>query len=368
MRFRPVLTLMHGETAAKPARAQAMTITRSAIGGEPTLSLGLALWGTDPVSNLVAQAQRAERMGLESVWVIDSQLICREVFVTMAAILAATSRIRVATGVTNPKTRHVSATACALATLNEMYPGRVLAGLGTGFSSLRTIGRRRARLAEFESFASDLRDLLGGRPCEFEGGVSGRIAWLGGTGNVPVLLAASGPQTTRLAGRIADGIILLQGVADDLVARAAAWVTDGRSQGAATSNSFSVTCWVPFGVAEASDEARAEVRPRVASALMQARPEHLGDDDREVAERLRAAYDSFAHADRMPAHATLIPDDLIARYAVAGSPSEVVTRLGHLIANPHLDRIVLTPQGGQRSLDDTLAMLEDQVLPALSKA
>ena len=34
----------------------------------------------------------------------------------------------------------VSVTASAIATLDEMFPGRVLAGVGTGFSSLRTIG------------------------------------------------------------------------------------------------------------------------------------------------------------------------------------------------------------------------------------
>jgi len=56
-------------------------------------ALGLALWGTEPVPALVEQVRRAETLGFDSVWVIDSQLICREIYVTLAACLAATSRI-----------------------------------------------------------------------------------------------------------------------------------------------------------------------------------------------------------------------------------------------------------------------------------
>ena len=55
--------------------------------------LGIALWGTQPMPRLIEQVRLAERLGLESVWVIDSQLICRDVFVTLAACLAGTSRI-----------------------------------------------------------------------------------------------------------------------------------------------------------------------------------------------------------------------------------------------------------------------------------
>lgn len=62
--------------------------------------LGLALWGARPMPDLVRQVQKAEALGFESVWAIDSQLICRDVFVTMAACLAATSTIILATGVT----------------------------------------------------------------------------------------------------------------------------------------------------------------------------------------------------------------------------------------------------------------------------
>src|ERR1700709_1932723 len=92
--------------------------------------LGLAIWGTAPAQVLASHAAIAEQIGFESAWIIDSQLLCREVFVTLAACIARTTRLRLATGVTQPTTRHASVTASAIATLNEMAPGRVMLGLG----------------------------------------------------------------------------------------------------------------------------------------------------------------------------------------------------------------------------------------------
>jgi hypothetical protein len=52
--------------------------------------LGLALWGTEPVQVLAEHAALAERVGFESARIIDSQLLCREVYVTLAACLMRT--------------------------------------------------------------------------------------------------------------------------------------------------------------------------------------------------------------------------------------------------------------------------------------
>ncbi|HLJ05612.1 MAG TPA: LLM class flavin-dependent oxidoreductase, partial [Acetobacteraceae bacterium] len=124
--------------------------------------LGISLWGTVPVATLARQAKMAETIGCDTVWVIDSQLLCREVYLTLAACLAQTTTLRVATGVTQPTTRHPSVTASALATLAEMSGGRTIMGIGTGFSSLRTIGMPAAKIAEVEAYVGTVRQLLRG--------------------------------------------------------------------------------------------------------------------------------------------------------------------------------------------------------------
>ena len=329
-------------------------------------SLGIALWGTQPIRTLVQQVQLAERLGFESVWVIDSQLICREIFVTLAACFASTMRIALAMGVTQPRTRHVSVTASAIATLDEMFPGRVLAGVGTGFSSLRTIGMAAAKSTELEKFVLGMKALLRKDSVEFENGVRGGIAWLEHACSVPVVVAASGPNTTRLAARIADGAILLQGVAPDLLDRGIGWLDDGAKQAHRDLDDLTITCWTPLGIGATPAAGRDDVRARVASAIMQTNPDWFEGDERDAIRQLRASYQDYKHASSRPDHAALVSDHMVERYAIAGDAVEVSERLSTLLAQPRLHRVVLTPQGGAATLDEVLIALEKTVLGRLT--
>lgn len=330
--------------------------------------LGIALWGTQPMPRLIEQVRLAERFGLESVWVIDSQLICRDIFVTLAACLASTSRILLATGVTNPRTRHVSATASALATLAEMFPGRVLAGVGTGFSSLRTVGIAAARATQLERFVVDLKALLRNGHVEFENGVRGGITWLERPCAIPVVVAASGPRITRMAAAIADGAILLQGIAPDLLNRGIGWLKDGAQHAGRDFDELTVTCWTPLGIGATAAAGRDEVRARVASAIMGTNPDWFEGEEREAVRQLRASYQDYQHASSRPDHAALVSDRMVERYAIAGDALEVSERLAELLARPFLDRIVLTLHGGTASLDEVLRTLENSVFPKLGYA
>jgi 5,10-methylenetetrahydromethanopterin reductase len=332
------------------------------------VKLGIALWGTQPVPKLVEQVQLAERIGFESAWVIDSQLICRDVFITLAACLAGTSRISLATGVTNPLTRHVSATASAIATLEEMYPGRVLAGVGTGFSSLRTVGMEASKATKLERFVLDLKALLRKDSVAFENSVRGGMTWLERACAAPVVVAASGPKISRLAARIADGAILLQGIAPDLLDRGIGWLDDGATQAHRDIDELAITCWTPLGIGPTSAAGRNDVRARVASAIMQTNSDWFEGEERDAIRQLKASYKDFQHASSRPAHAGLISDRMVERYAIAGDPVEVSERLTTLLAHPRLDRVVLTPQGGAESLDEILLAFEKDVLPRLGRA
>lgn len=330
--------------------------------------IGLALWGNEPVQATAGHAELAERIGLDSVWLVDSQLICREVFVTLAACAVRTSRIRLATGVTVPRTRHPSVTASALATLSELSGGRVVLGVGTGNTSLRTIGERPATLAELEEFLAVLRALLASERARFATGAEGRIAWLDRPVSIPVYVAATGPRLTRAAARLGDGVILLQGIAPDLLAQGLALVADGAREGGRAPGEVDVVCWVYIGLAQDAARARDRARARVAAALQMSRPEWFEGEDREVVARLHRDYDVFGHATSSPPHAATIPDHLVDRYAVAGTPAEVRERLQALAASPGFGQLVLSPQlagEGALPIPDLLRLLDREVLPYL---
>jgi 5,10-methylenetetrahydromethanopterin reductase len=170
---------------------------------------------------------RAERAGFRTAWVPDSQFLFRDAWMTLAAGALATERIRLATGVTNLRTRHPSVTAAALQTLEEAAPGRAVLGVGTGDSSVKGLGLGPTRLADLERACHDIRTLGGGGSVEYGGR---RMRLRDATGRVPpIVVAATGPRALELAGRIADGVLIMAGVSPPLVREAMGHVEAGLS-------------------------------------------------------------------------------------------------------------------------------------------
>jgi 5,10-methylenetetrahydromethanopterin reductase len=158
-----------------------------------------------PVKDVVAFVQRVEAAGFDGAGFLDSQMINRDMFVTMALAGAATKRIKLITAVTNPVTRHVSVLANAATTVDDVAPGRVQVWIGRGFSAVNLAGRRQATTQKLRESITQLRALIAGEWNALPGVESHMRS---GRKNVPVYLAAEGPRTIRLAGEVADGLLL----------------------------------------------------------------------------------------------------------------------------------------------------------------
>src|SRR6185436_18391373 len=171
---------------------------------------------------VVRQAQLAEALGYDTVWITDSHLVCRELWVTLTACALGTTRIKLGPGVTVPHTRHWSVAASAIASLEELAPGRVILGIGTGGSSAETMGmsvQRAARLATLDTMVTSIRRLLAGESAPLESGTATRLAWLDRARPVPIYVAGSGPRMLEAAGRLGDGAIMYAGT-DPAILRA----------------------------------------------------------------------------------------------------------------------------------------------------
>lgn len=181
----------------------------------------------DTVTRTADCIVRAEHAGFQTAWVPDSQFLFRDAWMTLGAAAPVTGRIRLATGVTNVRTRHPSVTAAALQSLEEVAPGRAVLGIGTGDSSVKALGFGPTPLAEVERACSDIRTLgRGGSVDEPERSMRLRDA----TGRVPpIFVAATGPRALRLAGAIADGVLIMAGTSPALVREAVGHVEDGLS-------------------------------------------------------------------------------------------------------------------------------------------
>ena len=85
-------------------------------------------------------ARRAEELGFTHAWFYDTALLNAEIFVAMGAAAVKTSRINLCTGVLTPSNRLAPVTASGLASLNALAPGRIICGVGTGFTGRCTFG------------------------------------------------------------------------------------------------------------------------------------------------------------------------------------------------------------------------------------
>ena len=92
-------------------------------------------------------ATRAEDAGFDGMVVVDSQNLAGDCYVALAMAARETERLQLATGVTNPFTRHPAVTASAIASIHVESGGRAVLGIGRGDSALAHLGRAPARVA-----------------------------------------------------------------------------------------------------------------------------------------------------------------------------------------------------------------------------
>jgi 5,10-methylenetetrahydromethanopterin reductase len=115
------------------------------------VQFGVSFSATVPVPKILEAAQLAERLEYDVFWVSDSYLVVREAMVTLGALAASTQRIGLGPAVSHLAGRHFSAIASAMATLDDLAPGRIRLGIGVGDSGPLNLGVPRTSLREFEA-------------------------------------------------------------------------------------------------------------------------------------------------------------------------------------------------------------------------
>ena len=321
------------------------------------MRFGVGLISTDPVPQMVAKVKLAEDLGYDTVWLIDSPLVAREVYVTMTACALATSRISLGTGVTVSYLRHAGVTASTFATLNDIAEGRFKLGIGTGNSAMRTLGLPPVKIRDMESYIAQVQQLLAGERAEFEGGTRGNITFLSNPSDVPVYVACTGPRAHATAGRLGDGVITLCGTSDALVGRAIEKIEEGARQAGRSVADIDVHLWCHTSIAPERELARQHVRGRVAGFVRMSKLENFDEADRASAKQVKAAYDYFEHTMADARHRVSVPDKFVDDIALAGTAEEVREQVRRLASFAAVDQIVIGPQvSGEAFVTDEYIM------------
>ena len=312
-----------------------------------SMEFGVGLFPTEPLQKMIQLAKLSEELGFSHVWIGDSHLIWREAYVNMAAVALNTSNMKIGTGVTNPLTRHPSVVASAYATLEEYAPGRMIVGSGLGDSSVETMGMKPAKLAYFEKSLQQMRDLFAGKEVQLD---TGKIHIKHPCKRkIPIYVAASGPKMLELSGKIADGIIVLVGVADEYLRQARERIEAGAKAAGRKLSDINLVLWVPCAV---SDKASAKdaVKAHVARVVAHPQPYVLDENEQKVLEDIRKTYDYYHHMEQEANHAEVIPDWLVDKFAIAGTVSECRAQVAR-IKKSGIQQIAIIPYsapGGSR--------------------
>lgn len=326
----------------------------------PTTRLGLIFAGGPAVPEMVAISRRAEEAGFESVWVAETRLT-RDGLVPLAAIGAATSRIGLATGILPVFTRSPVVLAISYRALAEVAPGRVTMGLGTGSPLiLATQGIPFDRpLTRLREYCDVVPRLVRGETVTYDGETvvlnGARVEDIlddeaSPAPRLPLWLGVTGPRALRLAGEVADGVLLNVCLGPDYVRRRLPLVHEGAREAGRQPADIGVG----MGIVCSPDPDAQLGRQRAARfvALYLSLFPNVAQEtglDEELVAAVRGAFQQGG----LDAAVAQLGSDPVERLAAAGSPTDVRDRLD-AYRDAGVDLPVLLPVEG--ALEAVLAL------------
>lgn len=282
-------------------------------------------------------ARAAEDLGFDGVSVF-ADLGFQPPALALATIAAATSRVRIGAACQNPLLTHPVEIAGQVAALALASEGRAYVGLARG-AWLDGLGVDASRpLARLADSAEIVRRLLAGDDSGYEGAVLGlpagvRLQFPLPPERVELLVGTWGERTTRWAGTAADEVKVGGSANPDMAALVRGWLGDAPTR-------------VVLGAVTVCDTDRATARALARREVALYLDVVAGLDptvtvDPEVRERIGSAVAVGDH----DAAGRAVPDDLLDRFAFAGTPEDVAAQVEALFA-AGADRVELgTPHG-----------------------
>jgi 5,10-methylenetetrahydromethanopterin reductase len=282
---------------------------------------GLSFDGSETPDALRALVKTADEGGVSTAW-LASHLFQREPIATAALALAHSKTIAVALMAMSPYSVHPLYATMAAATLDEYFPGRVRLCFGVGAPrDLEAAGLVADHpLGTMREAIGVSRALLSGETIDFRGKrfrVSGRRL-TNGAHQIPIFLAASGPQMLELAGAAADGVLISAATSPAFIR----WTLDLVGTGEQSAGRrIKKTVLVYVSADDDENIARNRLRRMLGFVL---RGQHHARNLEMAGTTLdQAALAEAYAAEDWNALNRLVNDDVVKRHSASGTPSQV---------------------------------------------
>ncbi len=286
--------------------------------------------------------QYAEEKGFEAVWQAESRLV-RDAIVPMAAFAATTTKIKVASGVTNNWTRNIGLLAATFLTLDDLAQDRIICGIGAWWDPLASkVGiNRRKPLSAMRDTVKVLRKLLNlenvTHDSEFHYLDGVQLDVVHGrkeARNVPIYIGATGMKMMELTGEVADGACLNYLVHPDYNLRAMDALERGAKKAGKSIDDIDrpqlMICSVDHDRAKALDKARFMMTQYLGQQPHLMKASGVSQD---LLDEIHKVLSWPASDEEIRNAMHLVPDEVVQMCTASGSPDEVKAKVREYVDN-----------------------------------
>lgn len=290
------------------------------------MKLGLMFMADQNAFMLANMAKKLEHGGFDYLWLSDENFN-RDVYVSLTSMAMVTKKIKIGLGCTNPFTRHPIITAIAMASLNEISKGRSILAIGSG-STYDLLDPLKIHVKNNVKACKEAIELikafLTGKEISFNGEFfkteKAKISFKPIL--FPIYLACRGPRMLKLAGEIADGV-LLNGIPLEYVSFALEKIKQGAEKSKKDLKNFEIVNAIAFAISKDHEKAIKEAKKSLAFSIATTPAyvlKKVGMDLKEI-EPLSKALPNLEKVSE------LINYEMVEKFSIAGSPEECIEKI-----------------------------------------
>jgi 5,10-methylenetetrahydromethanopterin reductase len=286
-------------------------------------------------------AQLAEEVGVDRLGISDV-IFYPDTYELQALCALVTKRVKIGSLVTNPYTRHPVVIAAAASTLDDLSDGRAFVGIGAG-AGIGKLGIIRAPPAPtIREAVHIIRELLAGRVVSYQGNTyqlsckDTRLEFPP-QHSVPILIGTRSPRIAKLAGEVADIIVIgARYISDQQVANYLRWISEGAARARRDIDSIEVAPRLTICASGDGELAKQSVKLYAAYYLALLRPPDLLIEEAKLQKiidgvrRVKGWY--FSPNVQYPKEIdNLVDEEIVDKFAVAGTPEECIAKIRNMI-------------------------------------
>lgn len=296
-------------------------------------------------------AQIAEDAGVDRLGISDV-IFYPDTYELQALCATVTKRIKIGSLVTNPFTRHPAVIAAAVSTLDEISDGRAFLGIGAGAGIAKLGVLRSAPAPAIREAVHIIRELLAGKVVNYQGNAyqlsckETRLEFPP-QHDIPILIGTRSPKIAKLAGEIADIIVIgARYISDQQLSNYLAWISEGVLKAKRDIGTVEIAPRLTICASRDGELAKQSVKLYAAHYLSLLKPPDLSIEDTKLKKIIDAAAKVkgwyFSPNVRYPEEIDkLVDEEIVDKFAVAGTPEECITKIRSMMSRHRFKSVSL---------------------------